>query len=119
MSWTYQQSTGEMTSPNGAVSTGYSGHGDGKNNPDMQDVPKIGPIPQGLYTIGPSYTDPHKGPCVMRLTPDPDNEMFGRAGFLIHGDNPQHDASEGCIIQGPTTRHAIAASTDKRLEVIS
>lgn len=122
MSWTYQISTGEMTDPDGSlVDTGYSGKGDGLNNPDMQNVPRVGPIPIGVYTIGPAYHDPEKGPCVMRLTPDPDNEMFGRAGFLCHGDNPQanHTASEGCIIQGPITREAINASDDKTLVVVS
>lgn len=120
MSWTYQQSTGEMTSPEGAIYNGYSGHGEGENNSSMQNIPRIGPIPRGVYTIGPAYHDPKKGPCVMRLTPDPDNEMFGRAGFLIHGDNPKQDdsASEGCIIMGPVTRPKIAASEDKDLTVI-
>lgn len=118
MSWTYKQSTGEMISPKGTVSQGYSGHDIGKNNPEKQNIPKIGPIPRGVYTIGPSYDDPHKGPCVMRLTPDPKDEMFGRAGFLIHGDNSKHDASEGCIIFGPVTRHAIDHSIDRILNVI-
>lgn len=117
MTWTYQQSTGEMTSPNGAISQGYSGHGIGENNADMQNVPKTGPIPRGTYAIGTHYDDPHKGPCVMRLTPDPSNEMFGRAGFLIHGDNTHHDASEGCIILGPITRRTIATSDNKTLTV--
>ena len=120
MTWTYKQSTGELTSPHGAVSNCYSGNGLGENNPELQDTPKIGPVPRGIYTIGPEYTDPHKGPCVMRLTPDPANEMFGRAGFLIHGDNSKRDdsASEGCIIAGPVTRQAISKSTDRTLTVI-
>lgn len=121
MSWTYQQSTGELTSPEGAIYNGYSGHGEGENNPKMQKLKLVGPIPIGTYTIGPAYHDPHKGPCVMRLTPDPDNEMFGRSGFLIHGDSSKHDdsASEGCIIMGPVTRPKIAESDDKILKVIT
>lgn len=118
MSWTYKQSTGEMISPVGVVANGYSGRGEGKNNPKMQAMKKTGPVPRGTYTIGPPYEDPHKGPCVMRLTPDPSDEMFGRSGFLIHGDNSKHDASEGCIILGPLTRLAVAASANKILNVI-
>lgn len=120
MTWTYQQSTGEMASPNGAISQCYSGNGDGENNPAFQNEKGMGPIPRGVYTIGASYHDPKKGPCVMRLTPDSSNEIFGRAGFLIHGDNSKHDdsASEGCIIAGPLTRQTIDKSTDKTLTVI-
>lgn len=120
MTWTYKQSAGEMISPIGVIANGYSGYDIGENNPELQDTPKIGPIPQGIYTIGPEYHDPEKGPFVMRLTPDPDNEMFGRSGFLIHGDSTKNDdsASEGCIVLGPMTRRQIAASNDKTLTVI-
>lgn len=120
MSWQYQISTGEITDQDGSlVGTGYSGNGEGLNNSSMTNVPRVGPIPVGTYTIGEAYHDPEKGPCVMRLTPDPNNEMFDRSGFLIHGDNPTHTASEGCIIQGPVTREAINASDDKTLVVVS
>lgn len=121
MSWMYKQSTGEMTNPDGSISwNGYSGAGDGLNNPDMQDVEKVGPIPVGTYTIGEAYDEPGKlGPCVLPLTPAEDNEMFGRSLFRIHGDNPTHTASEGCIIQGPQCRHTISSSTDKILVVVS
>ena len=121
--WTYQQSTGILTAPQtsswkGATWTGYSGKGDGRNNPEDQAIPNVGPIPRGIYTIGPAYDDPEKGPCVMRLTPSPNNEMFDRAGFLMHGNNPTNDASEGCIIQGPNVRKIVNASDDKTLQVI-
>lgn len=124
MSWNYQQSTGILKSPvgsswQGATWIGYSGRDDGRNNPDMQDVHNIGPIPQGSYTIGPAYEDPEKGPIVMHLTPSPDNEMFGRSGFLMHGNNPENDASEGCIIMSPNVRKIVNASEDKMLQVIA
>lgn len=119
MSWLYQQSTGEMTWPNGTISHGYSGHGEGRNNNSMQDVPKIGPIPLGTYLIGNSYDDPHLGPCVMHLDATADTNTFGRSLFRLHGDNPQHDASEGCIIQDHDTRKAVSASNDKMLIVVS
>lgn len=121
MSWQYKISTGEMTNPDGSITwNGYSGTGDGRNNPDMTDVPNVGPIPVGTYTIGEAYDEPGKlGPCVLPLTPDPSNEMFGRSLFRIHGDNAAHDASEGCVIQGPQCRYSISASTDKTLVVVS
>lgn len=119
MSWTYHQSTGEMVSPSGVISQGYSGHAEGRNNSDLQDVPKIGPIPQGTYLIGAAYDDPHLGPCVMHLDAMADTNTFGRSLFRLHGDDPQHDASEGCVIQPHDAREAISASDDRTLVVVS
>ena len=119
--WTYRQSTGALLHEGTQVATGYSGNGECKNCCDKQDVQQHGPIPQGHYTIGPSFKDPHKGPIVMHLIPDPANQMFGRSGFLIHGDAiaDPGSASEGCIILGPAMRTKIAASPDRTLEVIA
>jgi hypothetical protein len=57
----------------------------------------------------------------MPLTPDPANDMCGRAGFFIHGDNitAPGTASDGCIILSRTTRVAIDASEDKQLTVVA
>jgi len=101
---------------------GYSGFGAGKNNPALEYEPNIGPIPRGLYQIGaPEDPDggPH-GPFVLPLTPDPANQMFGRSGFLIHGDSVLHPgtASRGCIILDDAIREQIAASGDDQLQVI-
>lgn len=118
--WTYQQSTGKLTDSDGDLTgVGYSGHAEGRNNPEMQGVQKIGPIPVGNYTIGKSYNDPHLGPCVMHLDPTPDTDTLGRSLFRIHGNDAQNDASEGCVILGPAIRKMISASTDKNLKVIS
>ncbi len=45
--WKYSQSTGELLDPDGEQvgKKVYSVAGKGKNNPDMQDVPNVGPIP--------------------------------------------------------------------------
>lgn len=103
---TYEQSTGLLRSGDGRVlAQCYSGYQNGKNNPAMQNVIGVGPVPQGGYTLtgpeaaGPGETSPH-GPYVIRLVPDPENEMYDRAGFLIHGDSIQHPgtASHGCVI---------------------
>lgn len=120
MTWTYEQATGEMRQDKELVATGYSGAGICKNDPEAQDVHNMGPIPRGTYEIGePNDTKTH-GPYVLRLTPDPTNEMEGRAGFLIHGDSVVHPgtASEGCIILGKLTRQAIWESGDHQLEVV-
>ncbi|HLW75686.1 MAG TPA: tlde1 domain-containing protein, partial [Bryobacteraceae bacterium] len=98
--WTYRQSTGEMSRDGIAAGIGYSGFEAGKNNPAMQEVEETGPIPQGRYTIGePEDLEggPH-GPFILRLTPDSGNQMFGRSGFLIHGDSIAQPgmASRGC-----------------------
>lgn len=121
MPWAYSQTSGSMTFNGAGVATGYSGNGAGLNNPALQNDPDVGPIPQGNYTIGAAHADPEKGPVVMALTPDPANQMFGRDGFLIHGDNPEmnHTASKGCIILARPFRQQIAASADRVLIVIA
>lgn len=110
--WTYQQSTGKLLRNGIDVATGYSGHGEGLNNPAMQQVRMVGPAPRGTYTIGPAHTHPHLGPIAMQLTPDAGNEMFGRSGFFIHGDNEQmnHTGSDGCLIFSRGTRAGISAA---------
>lgn len=118
----YSQSTGRWILDNGHVlGVGYSGHGPGKNDSSYQACPNIGPIPVGTYTIGQEYTHPEKGPIVMRLTPDPKNQMFGRSGFLIHGDSIKMPgtASEGCLVFDHNSREIIAGLKDRLLKVVS
>ena len=115
--WTYSQTTGELLKDGAFQGTGYSGTGPGRNNPDEQATPDVGPIPQGDYTIGDSYDDAHLGPCVMPLDPVEGTNTFGRSLFRIHGDNARHDASHGCVILGPAIRHTIADSDDNTLRV--
>lgn len=117
--WTYRQASGCLDHNGLIVATGYSGSGPGKNNPAQQAVHDVGPIPQGKFTIGDPYDTDSHGPHVMRLTPDPADEMFGRAGFLIHGDSISHPgtASHGCIILPRDVRNRIADSGDRELTV--
>lgn len=100
--WTYKQSTGDMLHDGENFATAYAGRREGLNNPAMQNVEKIGPLPQGRYKIGPAYQHPRLGSVCMNLEPDAANEMFGRSDFRIHGDNAwlDHSASEGCIVLG-------------------
>lgn len=118
--WIYEQVTGKLYQDGQYVVTGYSGFESGKNNPAMEDDENVGPIPQGLYLImGPCNTVAH-GPYVLPLVPDDDNEMYGRTGFLIHGDGI-HDpgfASHGCIVLPHDVRVKIWTSGDHDLEVV-
>ncbi len=120
MTWTYSQSTGRLSHDGLHVGDGYSGHGDGLNNPSMQSVQGVGPLPRGRYRIGGAYDDQHLGPCVMHLDPEPGTETHGRSLFRMHGDNAEanHTASDGCIIMGPSVRRAVASSPDRELEVV-
>lgn len=125
--WTYQQSTGQLTNPDGVlVGVGYSGGDEGKeldavNNQSYENVPMVGPIPRGQWTIGPFFDQiPGKGPIVTHLTPDASTETFGRSGLMIHGDNAaaNRSASEGCIILAHPLRQMIAESGDTQLLVV-
>lgn len=118
----YEQSTGELRDAEGnLIGIGYSGNGRGLNNPEMQNAPMYGPIPQGLYEIGAASTHPKLGVLAMTLTPCEEQQTFGRSGFFIHGDNQamNHSASEGCIILPHSARVAIARNKDRRLQVIA
>ena len=118
--WLYVQSTGKLYRPDGSLAgSGYSGVGTGLNNPAMQDVKNVGPIPVGLYSLGEVSNE--KGPLTIRLNPSSSNEMHGRDGFLVHGDNHlmNHTASEGCIIMPNATRQELSASMEKILKVIA
>jgi hypothetical protein len=123
MGFQYSQATGEFTEDGQLLATGYSGNGDGMNNPAMQQVHGTGPIPQGSYTIEAPHADAEVGPVAMCLVPAAGNAMFNRGDFLIHGDNPalDHSASEGCIVLPHTARAAIGAKVlagDDQLTVV-
>ncbi len=122
MSWLYLIKTGELFDQGGhCESVGYSGKGICKNNPLMVNLRERGPIPPGAYSIGDPFNSDDHGPFCLRLTPYPINQMFGRDGFLIHGDSVKEPgtASEGCIIMPRSVREAIAKSSDRFLNVES
>lgn len=110
----YSQTTGNLWHDGALMGNGYSGHGDGVNNPSMENIRMVGPIPVGKYTIQPPSVHPQLGPIAMALEPDPANTMFGRAGFFMHGGHAadQHDSSEGCIIMGRDIRLAVSAAVN-------
>lgn len=119
--WVYQQSTGEIKQEDTELlACGYSGKGECKNDPSSQKRHNEGPIPCGTYQIQAPYDTKTHGPFVLPLAPNLDNQMFGRSGFLIHGDS-LHDpgtASEGCIILNRAVRERIWESGDHDLKVI-
>lgn len=119
--WTYKQSTGELFDANGKLAgNGYSGSPAGKNNPAMQNVPFVGPIPRGAYTVGDPHDSPKTGTFTLDLTPDATNQMFGRDEFRMHGDSIKDPgtASDGCIIMPRTVRDTVWQSVDHRLQVV-
>jgi hypothetical protein len=118
MPWEYSQSTGRLAHNGHSVASGYSGTGAGRNNANADNYANIGPIPRGEYDVGAMHNTATHGPHVMALIPHQGNDMHGRSGFLIHGDNSRHDASTGCIILGPTIRNRINSSGDRRLTVV-
>ena len=110
---TYSQLTGDLTCTNDITGqqyvhcVGYSGIGAGLNNPDAQITPFFGPLPRGDYLVG--YPTNRKGPLTLPLFPAPYNNMYGRNGFLIHGDNRSQNqtASNGCIVANHDCRASI------------
>jgi hypothetical protein len=117
---TYAQKSGELQQDGKPVATGYSGAGAGKNNPALENVPNVGPIPQGDWTIaGPPVDTADHGPYVLKLNPAAATETFGRSGFLMHGDSREHPgcASHGCVILPRPVREQVWTSADRELEV--
>lgn len=120
--WRYIVSAGELYDPAGLIQgIGYSGAAFGLDNPAAEEVSDVGPIPEGLYTIGPAFTHPVCGPVSMRLDPQPGTDTHGRDGFLMHGDNAavNHTASHGCLIFSRPVRDAVAASDVRALVVLA
>lgn len=119
--WTYGQKSGILIFENQEVAFGYSGNGFYKNDPTSQALCNKGPIPRGMYQMMPPEDTDHHGPYVIRLAPFPENEMHGRAGFLIHGDSKTNPgtASNGCVILPILTRMEMWNSGDHILEVLA
>lgn len=121
--WVFNRTKGQLISPSGEVFTAYSGHGVGVNNPTLQNVKDVGPIPSGIwYFQAPIDTVDH-GPYALPLIPDAKTETFGRSGFMFHGDEVkhpcQHLASLGCLIGCKMARQQVwEGSEDHTLNVI-
>ncbi len=122
LAWTYAQQSGELAQDGRPVATGYSGANEGKNNPALEKVPNVGPIPCGSWTItGPPVDTHDHGPYVLRLEPAAETLTHARTGFLIHGDSRANPgtASHGCIILPRAIREQVWQSGDRELLVTS
>lgn len=119
MTITYDQKTGQITLRNTPVGIGYSGHGVGLDNPDLETMANVGPIPRGEWRIM-RWDDVHgdKGPIVAVLAPM-HHDAHGRSAFLIHGPhaNDKQDSSHGCIVAAKPIREALRASGETKLVV--
>lgn len=115
----YEISTGKLWRDGVKIGEGYSGTPECKNDPDKCSLHDQGPIPPGTYDIGAPVDTVTHGPYVLPLTPHAENEMYGRSGFLIHGDSVIHPgtASRGCIIMPRAVREYVHHSGERTLEV--
>lgn len=120
MPWVYHQRTGELWRNGKKIVTGYSGNGAGLNNPDMQNVPRVGPIARGRWHMDGIYNSKQVGPYAIILSPAPETETFGRGGFRCHGDNSAGDksASEGCMIFPRAVREDMWQLNDHAIDVV-
>ena len=121
MTWRYSQATGELSRDGIFLCRGYAGFEEGKNNPAMQTVHDVGPIPQGRWTMTAMMDLPANGPRCIRLRPKEGTLTWGRDGFLIHGDSAAAPgrASHGCIIIGRLQRELVWNTQDRELEVVA
>lgn len=102
MNLNYSQTSGLVTDDEGnTIAKGWAGCGIGKNQPGMQAVPSVGPLPRGIYSVSDWHNHPRLGQMVARLI-QTEGEAFGRNDFFIHG--PSKDPkrfgqeSQGCIV---------------------
>ena len=118
--WYFFQKTGTIKHDGLVEGWGYSGKDEGKNNPEMQEVPFKGVIPRGIWYFGTPRDSVEHGPEAIPLTPDISTETFGRRGFMMHGDSIEHPgcASEGCICTSRNLRDLIVSSMDNELTVL-
>ena len=102
----YEQISGKLFDEDTLIGIGWAGHLEGKNNPAMQSVKGIGPLPVGNYTIGDPVDGTHLGPTAFPLVPDPTNNMYGRSGFYLHAIAIEHPelSSDGCIVMSRNVR---------------
>jgi len=87
--------------------TGYSGNGEGLNNPNQQGVTNQGPITQGQWEWGETYNSNNTGRNTITLIPLEGNSCGETErncdSFRAHGDNSagNQSASQGCIVLPP------------------
>lgn len=89
----------------------YSGkQGKWRDEPAYEAIANHGPIPRGRWAFGKPYHSTKVGPIAIPLIPKGSTETYGRSAFLIHGDNAESDASEGCIVAPRALRTLLASA---------
>lgn len=127
MTWKWDQSAGELSHDGNFIAKGYAGRGRGLNNPALQGLRALGPLPRGKWRMVEMRNSPNTGPVTIVLhaidaTPNNDtHDETGRGAFRIHGDNVKGDrsASHGCIILPRWLRERMWASKDHEIEVVA
>ena len=140
MNLTFKITTGTITTDEGEVITdqAFAGndsrpgvnpdHLQGRNNPEMCSVHKIGPLPCAatpdaepcVYVFGAWGTVPGLGQNVSCLT-QISGETYGRDGFFMHGESAEDpmNSSEGCVCVPHDPRVAIKNMVPDTLTVIA
>ena len=121
---TYSITKHEIVLPSGECFDAniYSGHGTGLNNAAGVAIHDVGPIPPGLWAIGPPQNNKTTGLFSMPLTPVGHNAL-GRTAFFCHGDTAadmadgKELASSGCIVAPYAVRAAVWECGDRSLMV--
>lgn len=115
--WLRDEATQEKAAPLGR---GYSGHPPYVNATDAEALVARGPIPRGAYRLVGPFNHVRLGPVCFFLDPAKSNNMHGRSGFLIHGDNAMGNqtASHGCIILSRAIREKLATFPVRTLVVV-
>jgi hypothetical protein len=118
MAWLYSQSVGILTHNGQIIAIDYSRHGNGKNNPGMQQAQNVGSMPPRYFISQPRDSET-VGPFALPLELVPETNPFGRSAFAIHEDGIVHPdpASEGSIIVLRYVRNMIGGSGDNELSV--
>jgi hypothetical protein len=100
--YVYKQTTGQLMLDNQVIGTGYSGKGQGRNNPGMQNQKNVGPIPAGEWKIMGKRVDDRTGELIVDTLPSGHNaagRFPGTELFKIHGEtNPPGMSPAGDIV---------------------
>ncbi len=104
----YRQASGTLWL-NGSIveQSAYSGKGLGLNNPKLERIKNVGPLPAGLYRLAGPISEPTAR--TFRLIYEGGPGLFGRDGFLVHGGNAGRDSSRGCIVASRKVRQLLRA----------
>ena len=131
MNLTFSQSAGTIVKDDGTVVTSQAfagndsrpgvnpGHLQGRNNPRLQAVKCIGPLPQGVYRVGEWGTHSVVGQNSAPLT-QIGGDSFGRGDFFIHGPGADYaNSSEGCIVIPHDDRMRVIALNPTTITVVA